>query len=173
MILLKTRVPKKRIDYIGAREIMARRNYSGFRLKHAIVTSACGLVAATLLGCQTREVANDAASQPVDTPNGYSLDSVLDSLGSGIRGVSSNVGPQAEALHSATKEELAKLFQWEYRVVDLAIALSAEEFEAKLAELGADGWECFSINTLAESSRVSCKRHPPSAISYLKYVPGL
>ena len=151
---------------------MARRNYSGFRLKDAIVTSACTGIAVILLGCQTPQVDSEAPPKLIDTPKGYSLDSVLDSLDTGIRGVSSNVGPQAEALHSRTKEELAKLFQWEYRVVDLASSLSAEEFEAKLADLGAEGWECFSINTQGATARVSCKRHPPSAISYLKYVPG-
>jgi len=157
---------------------MAKPNYTGFRLKDAIATSACMVALLTLLNACNNPAAQTSAQpdptpQITDSPSGYSLDSVLDSLGDGLRGVSSNVGPQAEALHSRTKEEFEKLFRWEYRVVDLSGALSAPEFESKLEELGREGWDCFSIAPHAENVRVSCKRHPQSAMSYLKYVPGL
>jgi len=157
---------------------MAKPNYTGFRLKDAIATNACIATLIILLGaCGNPEAQSPAQPDPTpqsdDPAGGYSLDSVLDSLGSGLRGVSSNMGPQAEALHSRTKEEFEKLFRWEYRVVDLPGSLPAAEFEGKLGELGMDGWECFSMTPKGGDVRVSCKRHPPSAMSYLKYDPGL
>jgi hypothetical protein len=66
-----------------------------------------------------------------------------------------------------------KLFRWEYKVVDLAANQDANEFQGQLSLLGDDGWECFSISALLDKTRVTCKRRPKSAISHLKYIPGL
>jgi hypothetical protein len=153
---------------------MVAANYTWFQLKDAIVTTACTVFCAlTLVACEN---STQQAGQPTPVPDGasgYSLDSVLDSLGTSIRGASTNVGPQAEALQTRTKEEWSKLFRWEYRVVDVPADLSAPDFETKLAELGQEGWEVFSIITRTDQMRISCKRRPPSALAYLKYVPGL
>jgi len=150
---------------------MVAQNYTWFPSKDAIVTTACaGLCALFACACSGAEPNTEqAAAATVGTPSSYSIDSVLDSL----RGASDNVGPQAEALHTRTKEELGKLFRWEYRVIDLPGDLAAGDFEARLAELGLEGWEVISVLPKADQVRVSCKRRPPSALAYLKYVPGL
>jgi hypothetical protein len=146
--------------------------YTWFPSKDAIVTTACaGLCVFFVCACSDdeRNTQQAAATAATHTPSSYSIDSVLDSL----RGASNNVGPQAEALQTRTKEELGKLFRWEYRVVDLPGDLSAGDFEARLGELGLEGWEVISVLSKADQVRVSCKRRPPSALAYLKYVPGL
>jgi hypothetical protein len=153
---------------------MVAANYTWFRLKDAIVTDVCAILCVlAIAGCGKSDQTAAQTPLPSDTPASYSLDSVLDSLGTSFRGASSNVAPQAEAIQARTKEEWSKLFRWEYRVVDIAANESAPDFEAKLAELGQEGWEVFSIITQTESVRITCKRRPPSALAYLKYVPGL
>jgi hypothetical protein len=153
---------------------MVAANYTWFRLKDAIVTTACTVFCIVSLGaCGKSDPSGGQAPAAAETPSGYSLDSVLDSLETRIRGASSTVGPQAEALHARTREEWSKLFRWEYRVLDLPADLGAPDFEGKLAELGQEGWEVFSIIPRTEGIRISCKRRPPSALAYLKYVPGL
>ena len=153
---------------------MVAANYTWFQLKDAIVTTACTVFCIVSLGaCGKSEDSTGNTAAPAETPAGYSLDSVLDSLGTSIRGASSTVAPQAEAIQARTKEEWSKLFRWEYHVVDLPADLSAPDFENKLVELGQDGWEVFSIIPRTEGIRISCKRRPPSALAYLKYVPGL
>ncbi len=153
---------------------MVAANYTWFRLKDAILTTACTVFCVlSLKACGGSDQSGGQVPDTSATPNSYSLDSVLDSLGTGLRGASSSVGPQAEALHSRTKEEWSKLFRWEYRVLDLPGDLSPSDFEGKLVELGQEGWEVFSIIPRAEGIRISSKRRPPSALAYLKYVPGL
>lgn len=150
---------------------MVAQNYTWFPSKDAIVTTACvGLCVLCVCACSDAERNTErTAVAAADTPSSYSIDSVLDSL----RGASDNVGPQAEALQTRTKEELGKLFRWEYRVVDLPGDLSAGDFQARLGELGMEGWEVISVLPKSDQVRVSCKRRPPSALAYLKYVPGL
>jgi hypothetical protein len=153
---------------------MVAANYTWFYLKDAIVTTACTVFCIlSMEGCTSSEQQLGQAPAATETPNGYSLDSVLDSLETRIRGASSTVGPQAEALHARTKEEWSKLFRWEYHVIDLPADSTAPDFQSKLDELGQEGWEVFSIIPRTEGIRVSCKRRPPSAVAYLKYVPGL
>jgi hypothetical protein len=73
-----------------------------------------------------------------------------------------------------TKEEVEKLFRWEYKVIETPADQSAGALESQLSELGADGWECFHIHTQTSGLvRITCKRKPKSALSYLKYIPGL
>lgn len=153
---------------------MVAANYTWFRLKDAIVTTACTVFCIVSLGaCGKSEQSGGQVPAAAETPSGYSLDSVLDSLETRIRGASATVGPQAEALHARTKEEWSKLFRWEYHVLDLPADMSAPDFESKLRELGQEGWEVFSVIPGTDGIRVSSKRRPPSAVAYLKYVPGL
>jgi hypothetical protein len=157
----------------------AERNYTGFLLKDAITTIACALViAGTVSAC------NDSTNSSVATPTptatdapvteGFSLNSILNSIDEARGGVQEAVGPHADALQNRTKEEVEKLFRWEYRVVELPTSTTPEAFEAQLGELGAQGWECFNLEQRpADVTRVTCKRRPKSALSYLKYFPGL
>jgi hypothetical protein len=155
------------------------RNYTGFWVKDAITTIACTLVATfTLSAC------NDSNNPPpqmiVATPTaaavteGFSLNSLLDSIEGAKRDAQEAVAPHADAVQSRTKEEVEKLFRWEYRVIEAPADQSAVELESQLSELGADGWECFHIQTQPSGlARITCKRKPKSALSYLKYIPGL
>jgi hypothetical protein len=105
------------------------------------------------------------------------LSQLLAEVGEHFQGASGGVqqalGPQGEVIQERTKEEVEKLFRWEYRVVDVEANLTADELEKRLTELGNEGWECFNIAPSGQSSRVTCKRRPRSAINYLKLIPGL
>jgi len=68
------------------------------------------------------------------------------------------------------KEEIAKLFQIEYRVVELDGDLSTPALEKTLVELGKDRWDCFQAGSERSKLRLICKRHPPT---YLRYLPQL
>ena len=46
------------------------------------------------------------------------------------------------------------------------------DFEAKLTELGDEGWECVSFQPVHDGTRVTCKRKPRGALAYLKFIPG-
>jgi hypothetical protein len=88
--------------------------------------------------------------------------------------VQNAVAPHADAIQNRTKEEVEKLFRWEYRVVELPSTISSAELELQLSNLGDEGWECFDLaHRPADVTQITCKRRPKSAISYLKYLPGL
>jgi hypothetical protein len=155
------------------------RNYTGFWVKEAITTIACTLVAASSLSA-----CNDSNNTPLQvagtTPTpaavaeGFSLNSLLNSLEGAKREAHEAVGPHADAVQSRTKEEVEKLFRWEYRVVETPQEQGAAELETLLSTLGAEGWECFNIQPQSSgNTRITCKRKPKSALSYLKYIPGL
>ncbi len=160
---------------------MRMRHYTGFWTNGAIMAlSLLFYSIPALSGCQND--ANDETAPPATgaTPvaqDSLSFQGILDSMSKGL-GVSPSqvqeaLGPHGDALQAKTKEEVDKLFRWEYRVQDLPADLSAEDMEKRLAALGADGWECFSIVPGHSSTRTTCKRRPKSAITYLKFLPGL
>ena len=157
---------------------MRERNYTGFRLDGAIVVLALLCVwLIPLTGCKDEGTPNAPPVPKGATPQPLSLDSLLRSISGegspGTQGVQQILGSQSEALQTRTKEEIQKLFRWEYKVIDLAGDLAPPALESSLGELGADGWECFQITTIPSAVRVMCKRRPPSALAYLKYIPGL
>ena len=177
---------------------MNMRHYTGFRLKDAITTTACA-IALALVATLPLSACKDSDTPPLDptqmvdpTPLDSEQDTNLpdgdvpdeNSFGSVIKTIHENlerateqvreaVGPHSEYLQTLTKDEVEKLFRWEYRVKELSITLSAEEFQGELAELGLAGWECVSFLPQGEKTRVTCKRRPRGALAYLKYIPGL
>jgi hypothetical protein len=155
------------------------RDYTGFRVKDAITTIACTLSAVLILSA-CNDSNNPQATKPLQEPTnapaqeGFSLNSLLNSIEGAKTEVQEAVAPHADAVQARTKEEVDKLFRWEYRVVEFPAEISSLELEAKLGELGDDGWECFHFGSIGSSvSRVTCKRKPKSALSYLKFIPGL
>lgn len=173
-------------------------HYTGFRLKDAITTTACAIALALVVtlplsACKDSDTPPLDPTQVVDpTPLDSEQDTNIpdedvpeeDSFGSVIKTIHENleratdqvreaVGPHSEDLQTLTKDEVEKLFRWEYRVKELSIALSAEEFQEELAKLGLEGWECVSFLPQGEKTRVTCKRRPRGALAYLKYIPGL
>lgn len=160
--------------------MFTRRHYTGFLVKEAIATATCAIILSTVLTACNDSINLQTANSPLPTPTsspavneGFSLNSILNSIEGAKSGVKEAVGPHADAVQAKTKEEMDKLFRWEYKVVDLAANQDANEFQGQLSLLGDDGWECFSISPLLDKTRVTCKRRPKSAISYLKYIPGL
>ena len=153
-------------------------HYTGFWVKDAITTVACAvLLSICVSACKDSDNAPSAA--PVRaTPNvpaaeGFSLNNLLNSIEGAKSGVEEAVGPHAEAINERTKSEVEKLFRWEYRVVEVPTEISTADLEGKLGELGSDGWECFHMQTQASNTtRITCKRKPRSALSYLKFMPG-
>jgi hypothetical protein len=83
------------------------------------------------------------------------------------------LGPHGEVLQDLTKDEMEKLFRWEYRVVDFQGTEPAADSEKRLTELGNEGWECVGFIPSPPATRVICKRRPRSALGYLKLIPGL
>ena len=65
------------------------------------------------------------------------------------------------------KQDLAKIGNWQYRVVDLT-PTDARSVEDRLNELGADQWECIWIQASGNTVRFVFKR---PAKSYLKHIP--
>ena len=177
---------------------MNMQHYTGFRLKDAMTTTACA-IALALVVTLPLSACKDSDTPPVDptqmvdpTPLDSEQDTNLpdgdvpekNSFGSVIKTIHENlerateqvreaVGPHSEDLQNLTKDEVEKLFRWEYRVKELSIALSAEEFQEELAKLGLAGWECVSFLPQGDKTRVTCKRRPRGALAYLKYIPGL
>lgn len=87
--------------------------------------------------------------------------------------VPSSLTFKGEELEAKTREEIEKLFRWEYKVVDLSPSGTADELEDNLNKLGADGWECFHLQPTDKNLRATCRRRPKSAVAYLKLLPGL
>lgn len=159
---------------------MNERHYTGFRAKEAIVAMSCLVAFCTsVTGCK------DSTNNPVSTPptvapgptnppptEGFSLNSILNSIQDASTSVQEAVGPHAETAHQRTKAEVEKLHRWEYLVVDYPASTSAQDLETRLGKLGEDNWDCFSIIPNADGSRVTCKRRPLSALSYLQFIPG-
>lgn len=158
-------------------------HYTGFWAKDAIATIVCATcVIVGLSGCndsnnQLAPIQNQTPAANPTNPlpaDGFSLNSLINSLEGAKTGVKSAVAPHADAVQARTKEEVEKLFRWEYKVIDSANVGDSASFEQLLGGLGDEGWECFDIDHLTpDKVRVTCKRRPKSAISYLKYIPGL
>lgn len=160
---------------------MRERHYTGFwRLGAIIQIHILVLSIMVLSGCND---SHNTSPSPQGTPNAapkiedLTLSQLLAGLGEHFQGASGGVqqalGPQGEVIQERTREEVEKLFRWEYRVVDIDANLTADELQKRLTELGNEGWECFSIAPSGHDSRVTCKRRPRSAINYLKLIPGL
>lgn len=154
-----------------------------------VFVGVCGLL---LVGCRdttksgdhstgvsvTASPSRDSASTPVALAGGGGLDSLIDSLSAQYEEAVSGVAPRAQQLNQRSQAEIKKLMQWEYKVVEQRAVdddgpHSAEELEAILSELGKEGWECFSVLPFQAGVRITCKRRPPSALAYFKYIPGL
>jgi len=160
---------------------MIERHYTGFRVKEAIVAITCALaLCINVSGCKDSTnsksvAAPDPTPSPTNPPTkeSFSLNSVLNSIQGATSDVTDAMRPHTEAAQQRTKEEVSKLFRWEYRVVELPSSTSALELEVRLGKLGEENWECFSIVPHGDASRITCKRRPESALAYLKFIPGL
>ena len=79
-----------------------------------------------------------------------------------------SVGPQAEQATNLANEQIESLYRQEYLVRDFDSSVSAETMQKELNKIGAERWQCFSIQTREDdTTRVTCSRLP---ISYLRYL---
>ena len=62
------------------------------------------------------------------------------------------------------KEDLENAGAWEYRVVEAP----RDELEATLNELGAERWECFSVEAMGKKTRLVLKRRKRSQLRELQ-----
>lgn len=108
-----------------------------------------------LQGCQPSENTTDLESVTKD---------LQDTLRSAQKSIS-NMG--SEGSEVAT-EEIAKLFTFEYKVVELQKGMDSSEIESTLASYGKQRWDCFHVEPTEASLRFYCKRRPKS---YLRYIP--
>ncbi len=160
---------------------MRERHYTGFWSIGAIIQVHILLMGILILtGCNDSTNRSNTTPSPADNrtaANPLSVPQLLQSLSQQVQGASGGVqqalGPQGEVIQERTKEEVEKLFRWEYRVVETERTMTAADFEKRLGELGSEGWECFNISTSAETTRITCKRRPRSALNYLKLIPGM
>ena len=72
---------------------------------------------------------------------------------------------------SRTEEEIEKLFNFEYKVVEIDRGNSAEQLQDELNKLGQDRWDCFHAETADKTLKMFCKRRPKSYLRYL--IPSL
>lgn len=156
---------------------MRERHYTGFRIQGAIVLFALVIAPLLLLtGCNDEGKDPQHSTADPTHERQLSLDTLLSQL-TGARstddaGVQEVLGAHGEALQQKTKEELAKLFRWEYKVIEIDPTLTAKQLEQTLQPLGLDGWECFQAGGTPATPHLVCKRRPQSTLAYLKYIPG-
>ncbi|MEY4700051.1 MAG: hypothetical protein RL326_238 [Pseudomonadota bacterium] len=158
---------------------MIERHYTGFSTKHAIATTACGILFILCVsGCKDSQkssvatISGAASATPLSTQDKFSLDSILTTLEGAGSGVHEAMRPHTDAVQAKTKEELDKLFRWEYKVVEVPITTDTAALQAQLSALGEENWEVVDMSVYGQLNRITCKRRPSSAIGYLKYIPG-
>ncbi|MBI3038613.1 hypothetical protein HYY75_06105, partial [bacterium] len=62
--------------------------------------------------------------------------------------------------------DLGALQKWEYKVLDIE-EQEAEKIQAKLSQLGEDGWECFAVILISKGARYHFRKKPNSALQAL------
>ena len=144
--------------------------YNGFSPKKTIATLA--LVALFIVissGCnEPSKTPSEVGQDPDSTSPKLSLESLMDT----ISGAGEALAPHAESIEQTTKEEVSKLFRWEYKILELPSESPAEEIEQELNRLGNDNWDCTPAPQASHRRiRMHCKRRPRSPLSYLRYVP--
>lgn len=155
---------------------MIATHYTDIWPKVAIRTACCIVAAViSLLGCtedHSRTSNTAATPTPAATETPGFLESIKRSLGDATSEVQQAVSPRANELQSMTKEEVKKLYQWEYLVETVAGATESSELQSRLSALGVERWECFSITPAEDKLRITCKRRPYSTLSYFKCLSG-
>ena len=156
---------------------MAERHYTGFFTKQAIATVVCStLFAIAVSGCKDSQKSNTSPSPsgvPAQaSPAPFSLDSILTGLEGAGSDVQDAVRPHADAVQAKTREEVDKLFQWEYKVMEVPFPGATSALQEQLARLGEENWEVIDMTTVGPVTRITSKRRPRSALGYLKYIPG-
>jgi hypothetical protein len=149
---------------------MNHRYYNCFIPQKAIMPIAYAAIFLAILGgCNKSENPHQPPTSPIpnsSSSSDLSFQTLLDS----ISHASDALAPHAENLEETTKEEVTKLFRWEYKVIDLEISLPAPTVADTLNQLGKENWECLPGATSLQTIRFYCKRRPRGPLSYLRFV---
>lgn len=146
------------------------RYYKGFSPKKTIATLACPLLFIVISnGCtDSSKTPSKVDVDSSTSPAKMSLKSLMDRISE----AGEALAPHAESIEETTKQEVTKLFRWEYKLLELPSESSAEEIEQELNRLGHDNWDCSPVpQAPPQRIRMHCKRRPRSPLSYLRYVP--
>lgn len=81
--------------------------------------------------------------------------------------------PSRNEIKKSSTEQIEKTFAIEYKVVDFHTDTTSEQIQKILSDLGKERWDCFSINTSFDSSKLLCKRRPISALRTIIEAGGL
>ncbi len=152
-------------------------NYTEFMKKEAISSTIWHLLLVILFavagvaGCNTSEEPASSTKEGADL--GAVVTDLTDRLTTASQEVAGVVAPHAQNLQDLGKEEVSKLFRWEYKVVEVPTSLAPTGLESELHTLGAANWECFSVTLIGDRFMITCKKRPVSAVQYLKHIPGL
>ncbi len=80
--------------------------------------------------------------------------------------------PSRDQISATATKQFQDMFTFEYRVVEVDNAVTAEQLERKLAELGQDRWECTQLLERGSSYMIPCRRRPISLLRYaLRFLP--
>ncbi|MCB0309623.1 MAG: hypothetical protein KDD42_00225 [Bdellovibrionales bacterium] len=116
------------------------------------------LVALFLVGCNSSEEESQAQS----------LSNEFERLVEKMARKFDELTPSSSDVHKLTTAEVEKLFTYEYKTLELSADAGPKEIETKLAELGADRWDCFYAERVNKALLFYCKRRPKT---YLRYIP--
>ena len=83
------------------------------------------------------------------------------------RGSFDELIPLKDKAQTAAKEEVSKLFTFEYKVAEIDNSASSAQVEALLSGLGRERWECFDSAPLGGKLRFFCKRKPDTVLKYI------
>lgn len=144
--------------------------YNGFSSKKTIASLVLAVLFLVISsGCnEPSKTPSTLDHDPSSTSPKLSLQSLMDT----ISDAGEVLAPHAESIEETTKQEVSKLFRWEYKVLELPAESPAEEIEQELNRLGNDNWDCTPVPQASHQRiRMHCKRRPRSPLSYLRYVP--
>ena len=80
--------------------------------------------------------------------------------------------PSSEQISATATKQFQDMFTFEYRVVEVDNAVTAEQLERKLWELGQERWECTQLLERGSSYMIPCRRRPISLLRYaLRFLP--
>jgi hypothetical protein len=161
-------------------------HFPAFKKKNVSLVLLAFLTAATFSApSHAEDVASDTEIKPSE-PAGKPAEAEKDQgWWDGLKGRVSKYS--GDSLGSTAEEELRKVNQFLYKVLEIPIDDTPVELEKKLNTLGKEGWECFdsftvnpsaeikatttapnnseSTKTTAKKIRVICKKRP---LSYLR-----
>ena len=111
-----------------------------------------------------------SACEPENQP---SIDSIAEELRSTLSKAKEAVKglePVGSDVQNSAKEEVAKLFVFEYRVLNFSKSTPTSEIELEMNKMGKEMWECFDVVPMKDSVQIFCKRRPKTPLRFIPKV---